>query len=186
LTQEVRVAPIYCIKGLHSRTKRSRWLLKHWTHIDSQAGLRGRIPFRLQIIALLDDLAPDIHLKRYDPKGYQSKRLVADINIPRSCRTQGTHVEKIFDAINQLRIHDKTIVMFTSEDSREAPRHDKARLDHGTAAFHLYGRFAEIAVNDPVEVRIEAPPSQVYAGPRTDSFQANHDSKSRRVVPVEG
>jgi hypothetical protein len=46
---------------------------------------------------------------------------------------------------------------------------------HGKAAFHSYGRFAEIAMNDPVDVRIEALPSQVYAEPCTDSIHAIHD-----------
>jgi hypothetical protein len=45
----------------------------------------------------------------------------------------------------------------------------------GKAAFHSYGRFAGIAVNDPVDVRIEALPSQFYAGSCTDSIHATHD-----------
>jgi hypothetical protein len=42
-------------------------------------GPRSRLLFCFQIIALLDYLAPHIHLKRYDPKGGQSRRLIVDI-----------------------------------------------------------------------------------------------------------
>jgi hypothetical protein len=48
-------------------------------------------------------------------------------------------------------------------------------LGHGKAAFHSYGMFAGIAVNDLVDVRSEALPSQVYAGPYTDSIHGTHD-----------